>query len=147
MSISLSVLSISSISSIPPPILHIATLALEGLLGLFIAYAAYTLFAWTPPSLTKAREQLRYPRWYWVLAGVVAAVGALALLAGLAIPVVGALAAAWMVAYFVVANLTHLIRLDVRHLGFPLFFLAASLGLLLLRWGDAALLVAFVGLR
>ena len=86
-------------------LLQIATLLFEALLGLFSAYTAYSLFAWTPPSLAKAREALHYPRWYWVLAGCVATIGALGLLVGLFLPVIGALAAAWMVAYFVVATL------------------------------------------
>lgn len=124
---------------------HIAVLVLEGLLGLFSAYAAYTLFAWTPPSLTKVREALHYPRWYWVLAGVLAAIGAIGLLVGLVIPVVGAVAALWMTAYFVVATLTHLVRKDMMSLGFPLLFFAFCVGLTLLRWTDAAPLLALVG--
>ena len=43
---------------------HVASLALEGLLALLTVYTAYRLFAWTPPSIAKAREALRYPRWY-----------------------------------------------------------------------------------
>lgn len=126
---------------------HIATLVLEGLLGLFSAYAAYTLFAWTPPSVTKARDKLRYPRWYWVLAGVMAAIGAAGLFVGLAFPVVAAAAAAWMAAYFIVACFTHIVRLDFLNLGFPIIFLAACAGLLLLHWSDASPLLALAGLK
>jgi DoxX-like protein len=124
----------------------IVTLVLEGLLGLVMAYAAYTLFAWTPLSLAKAREALHYPRWYWLLAGIVAAIGAIALLVGLGIPVVGAAAALWMVAYFVVATFTHLLRKDFAGVSMPLLFLAICGGLLVLRWADAAPLRALVGL-
>ena len=126
---------------------HIATLVLEGLLGLFSAYAAYSLFSSTPPSVAKMREALRYPRWYWVLAGCVATVGALGLFVGLAVPVIGALAAAWMVAYFVVAMLTHILRLDLKSLGMPLVFLLVFGGLLLLRWSDATPILSAVGLK
>ncbi len=126
---------------------HIATLVFEGLLGLFSAYAAYSLFTATPPSMAKARAALRYPRWYWVLAGCVASVGAIGLFVGLAIPVIGAAAAAWMVAYFVVALCTHLVRLDLKSLGMPLVFLAICSGLLLLRWSDATPILSAVGLK
>ncbi len=77
-----------------------------------------------------------FPRWYWVLAGCVATIGALGLLVGLFIPVIGALAAAWMVAYFVVATFTHLLRKDLAGFAMPLIFLLLPLGLLILRWAD-----------
>lgn len=125
--------------------LQIATLVVEALLGVLSAYAAYTLFAWTPPMITKARDALHYPRWYWVLAGIAATIGALGLFVGLWFPVVGAGAAVWMVAYFVVATLTHLIRKDLATLGMPLLFLVICLGLTALRWGDAKPLLALVG--
>ena len=117
-------------------LLHIVTLVFEALLGLFSAYTAYSLFSWTPPALAKAREALHYPRWYWVLAGCVATIGALGLLVGLFIPVIGALSAAWMVAYFIVATFTHLLRKDLAGFAMPLIFLILPLGLLILRWSD-----------
>ncbi len=117
-------------------LLQIAKLLFEALLGLFSAYAAYSLFTWTPPSVAKMREALRYPRWYWVLAGCMATLGALGLLLGLFLPVVGALAAAWMVAYFVVATFTHLLRKHVAGFAMPLIFLVLPLGLLVLRWAE-----------
>jgi DoxX-like protein len=126
-------------------LLQIATLVFEALLGLLMAYTAYTLFAWTPPSITKARDALRYPRWYWVLAGVMATLGAVGLFVGLVIPVVGAVAALWVIAYFVVATLTHLVRKDMAMFAMPLAFGAICVGLLVLRWADAAPLLALVG--
>lgn len=127
---------------------HIAALVLEGFLGLFFAYAAYTLFAWTPPSVTKARDALRYPRWWWVLAGVVATIGAAGLLVGLGVAEVGALAALWGCAYFAVASLSHLARGDVR--GFflyPLTFLILCVVLVALRWIELAPVLALIGLK
>lgn len=127
-------------------IAQIAALAIEAFLGLLIAYAAYSIFAWTPgTSLTKAREALHYPRWYWVLAGIVGAIGAILLLAGLFLPQVGVIAALWMIAYFVVASFTHLLRKDFAGFGMPVLFLLISGGLLALRWGDAAPLLAMIG--
>jgi hypothetical protein len=34
------------------------TLTLQALLGLFMVYTAYTLFAWTPEVVTQARDAL-----------------------------------------------------------------------------------------
>ena len=126
-------------------LLQIVTLLFEALLGLFSAYAAYTLFAWTPPSITRAREALHYQRWYWVLAGWMATIGALGLFAGLFFPTIGALAAAWMVAYFVVATFTHLVRKDFAGFAMPLIFLVLPLVLLVLRWADLVSILALPG--
>ena len=125
--------------------LQIITLLFEALLGLFSAYTAFSLFSWTPLSLAKAREALRYPRWYWVLAGSMATMGALGLLVGLFLPVIGALAAAWTVAYFVVATFTHLLRKDFAGFVMPLIFLVLPLGLLALRWVEFASILPTLG--
>jgi DoxX-like protein len=126
-------------------LLQIVRLLFEVLLGLFSAYAAYSLFASTPPSVVKAREALHYPRWYWVLAGCMATIGALGLLVGLFFPVIGALAAAWMVAFLVVATFTHLLRKDFAGFAMPLIFLLLPLGLLVLRWAEFAPILADLG--
>lgn len=126
-------------------VLLIIALILEGALGALMAYVAYTLFAWKPGALTTAREALHYPRWYWVLAGITAAIGAIGLLVGLGIPGVAMAALAWMVAYFIVAAITHLIRRDMAGLGAPLLFLVIVAGLIALRWSDAAPLLALAG--
>ncbi len=125
-------------------VLQIVALLFEALLGLFSAYTAYSLFTWSPPAMAKAREALHYPRWYWLLAGYVASIGALGLLVGLFVPLVGVLATAWMIAYFVVATFTHLVRKDFTGFAIPLVFLVLPLGLLVLRWAEvASLLVVF----
>jgi DoxX-like family len=126
-------------------ILHIVVLVLEVLLGLFSAYAAYSLFTGTPPGVAKAREALHYPRWYWILAGIMATLGAIGLFVGLVIPAVGAGAAAWMAAYFVVATFTHIVRKDLASVGAPLFFLVVYVGLGALWWSSGTSLVALVG--
>ena len=126
-------------------LLQIVTLLFEALLGLFSAYTAYTLFAWTPASLAKVREALHYPRWYWVLAGCLATIGTLGLMVGLFFSVIGALAAAWMVAYFVAATFTHLLRKDFAGFAMLLIFLILPLGLLILHWGELASLLVVPG--
>ena len=127
-------------------ITQIAGLALEALLGVLMAYTAYTLFAWTPPSVTKRRDELRYPRWWWVLAGIATSIGAVTLLIGLVVPIVGATGILWVIAYFVVACCTHLVRADFSGFVAPLAFLGICIGLLALRWGDAGPLRSMVGM-
>src|ERR1051326_7118151 len=129
----------------PISLLQIVTLLFEALLSLFSAYTAYSLFSRTPASLAKAREALRYPSWYWVLAGCVATIGSLGLLVGLFFPTSGALAAAWMVAYFEVATFTHLVRKDFAGFAMPLIFLVLPLGLLVLGWAELAPILATLG--
>ncbi len=126
-------------------ILHIGILIFEALLGVFSLYTSYSLFAWTPASIAKQREALHYSRWYWSLAGVLSALGGVGLFVGLGVPSIGAIAAVWMIAYFVVAMLTHLVRRDVASLAFPLGFLVLFLGLTALRWGDVTSVLASFG--
>jgi hypothetical protein len=127
-------------------VLQIVALVLEALLGLLSAYTAYSLVSKTPPSVQAGRDALHYPRWYWVLASVLAAIGAIGLFVGLFIPVVGAAAALWMIAYFIVATFTHLVRQDFAGFYVPLIFLTIYAGLMFLRWSDAKPILAVVGM-
>lgn len=122
----------------PSTLLHAATLIFEAVLGLFTVFTAYSLFAQAPASIAKAREALHIPRWYWLLAGCVATLGAVGLLTGLVSPVIGALSALWMVAYFVVAALTHVTHRDTANVALPLVFCVVFIVLAALRWGDLA---------
>ncbi|HZC07845.1 MAG TPA: DoxX family protein [Ktedonobacterales bacterium] len=123
---------------------HLAILIFEALLGLFTAYAAYSLFSGTPASIAKSREALGIGRWYWLLAGTVATIGAAGLFVGLAVPVVGASAALWMVCYFIVATLTHVTHRDMKNAGLPLIFLLVCAALAALRWSDFAPALALI---
>lgn len=122
------------------------TLTLQTLLGLFMLYAAYTLFTWTPELITKSRDALNYPRWYWVLAGVLALISAIMLLVGLFIPVLGAFGALWTAAYFAVAIASHVYRADWANFSAPLIFFVISLVLVWLRWNDARPIRGAVGM-
>jgi hypothetical protein len=125
---------------------HLAALVLETALALFTLFVVYAQ-ATRMPAIVKSREPLHYPQWYWNLSTVLAALGALGLLVGLFIPAVGAAAVLWMVAYFVVATLTHLSRADINGVVPALAFLVISVGLTALRWGDASPLLALVGIQ
>lgn len=129
----------------PGNLIYIATLIFEGVFGLFTAYAAYSLFMWTPPAIAKAREAMGMPRWFWLLAGTVAVIGAGALFVGLVEPVIGALAALWMVAYFIVASTLHIARNDLGNIAPALVFLVLAIGLAALRWGDLTPALALIG--
>jgi hypothetical protein len=122
------------------------TLTLQALLGLFMLYTTYTLFAWTPEVITKSRDALNYPRWYWVLAGVLALVSAISLLVGLFIPALGAFGALWTIAYFIVASASHIIRADWANFYVPLIFLVPFALLAWLRWDDTKPIRARVGM-
>lgn len=125
---------------------HLAALVLEAVFALFTMFVVYAQ-ATRMPAIVKSREHLHYPQWYWNLSTVLAVLGALGLLVGLFIPVVGAAATLWMVAYFVVAALTHLSKADVKG-GVPaLLFLVFSVGLVTLRWADASPILALVGFK
>jgi DoxX-like protein len=125
---------------------HLATLVLEAVLALFTIFVAYAQ-ATRMPAVVKSREHLHYPQWYWNLSTVLAVLGAIGLLVGLFIPVVGAAAILWMVAYFVVAVLTHLSRADVTGVVPALVFLLIGVGLAALRWGDITPLLALFGMK
>jgi hypothetical protein len=127
-------------------VLHIVALVLEGLMGAITAFAAYSLITGNPASIAKTREALNYPGWFWLLAKIVATIGAVGLFAGLVYPAVGATAALWMVAYFIVATSAHVVRKDMANLGMPIAFLVLAVGLVALRWGDATPVLAAVGL-
>lgn len=124
-------------------LIHIGTLIFQGLLGLFMAYAAYSLYTWTPPALAKMREALHLPRWFWLLAGTVATIGAASLLIGLIVPAVAAFASLWLIAFFVVATLTHVLKNDMRNAPPAVVFLVLALLLAALNWGNLAPLLGF----
>lgn len=64
------------------------------------------LFRWTPASIAKARDALHIARWFWLLAGVVATIG---------------------------AALTHITHHDMANIAMPLIFLAIFVALAALR--------------
>jgi hypothetical protein len=127
-------------------VLHIVSLVLEGLMGSVAAFAAYSLITGKPANVARTLEALNYPGWFWLMAKFLATIGAVGLFAGLVYPAVGAAAALWMVAYFIVATGAHVVRKDIANLGMPIAFLVLAVGLVALRWGDATPVLATVGL-
>ncbi len=122
------------------------TLTLQALLGLFMAFTAYTFYGPAPEAVTRARDALNLPDWYMMLAGVLAVISAIALLVGLFVPVLGAFAALWTTAYFIVATISHLARGDRVNYYVPLTFLVLFAILVWLRWDDARPIRGVVGM-
>ncbi|MFN2556789.1 MAG: DoxX family protein [Nitriliruptorales bacterium] len=97
------------------------------------AYAAYVDFTgaeWVLDNMTK----YGVPGSWLFLLGVLKAAGALGLLVGIGVPLVGAAAAIGLVAYFAGAVVTVVRSRWYSHIGYPVLFLlpsAASLSLLL----------------
>lgn len=97
------------------------------------AYAAYVDFTsadWVLENMTS----YGVPQSWLFLLGVLKAAGALGLLVGIGIPLIGAAAAVGLVAYFIGAIVTVMHARCYSHLGYPVAFLvpsATSLALLL----------------
>jgi uncharacterized membrane protein YphA (DoxX/SURF4 family) len=125
---------------------NVATFILQAILGLLMAFAAYSLFARTPDFIAQQRDALNYPSWYWLLAGVMATISAIALLVGLFNATIGGFAALWTVAYFIIAALTHASRTDWANIAPPIICLLLAVLLLWLRWDDAKAIRARVGM-
>ena len=82
-------------------------------------------------------DMKRIPRSWVPVLGILLAAGSLGLLAGFAVPVVGTLAAAGLVLYFVGALIAHL-RVGSRQLaGWAVFFSTAAAALIVNLWALA----------
>ena len=121
-------------------------LTLQALLGLFMAFTAYTFYGPAPAAVTAARSALNLPGWYTTLAGVLALISAVALLVGLFVPVLGAFGAIWTMVYFIVATATHLLLGDFVNFYIPLVLFVLCALLVWLRWDDAKPIRARVGM-
>ncbi|MFL5578553.1 MAG: DoxX family protein [Gemmatimonadaceae bacterium] len=96
------------------------------------AYAAYVDFTgaeWVVDNMTK----YGVPHSWLFLLGVLKAAGALGLLIGLAVPLIGAAAAIGLVVYFVGAIVTVVRARWYSHLGYPALFLLPAAASLVLR--------------
>ena len=84
-------------------------------------YAAFLNFSGAE-SVKVVADRVRVPRWWMAPLGTLLACGAVGLLAGFAVPVLGAAAAIGLVLYFVCAVTAHL-RVGDRQIGGAVFFL------------------------
>ncbi|WP_138760613.1 DoxX family protein [Modestobacter altitudinis] len=98
--------------------LYIATTCTAALVN---AYAAFLNFSGAE-SVKATADRIRIPRSWMVPLGTLLACGAVGLLAGFAVPVLGAAAGIGLVLYFVCAVTAHL-RVGDRRIGGAVFFL------------------------
>jgi hypothetical protein len=87
-------------------------------------YAAFLNFSGAE-SVKAVADRVRVPRGWMVPLGTLLACGAVGLLMGFAVPLLGAAAGIGLVLYFICALTAHL-RVGDRHIGGPLFFLLLS---------------------
>ena len=102
------------------------------------AYAAYVDFRraeWVLENMTN----YGVPHSWLFLLGVLKAAGALGLVIGIAVPLIGAAAAIGLLAYFVGAIVTVVRARWYSHIGYPLIFLLPPVGSLVLLLGSASL--------
>ncbi len=104
---------------------HIVYLVSTILAALMVGYAAVLDFA-SADSVKTVADRLQISRRWMVSFGIVLASAAVGLLLGIAVPVLGAAAAAGLVAYFICALAAHA-RVHDRHVGGALSFLLVSL--------------------
>lgn len=95
----------------------------------FSAASVFLRARWVTEPLTS----YGVPRSWWPWLGTAKAAGALGLLVGLAVPVIGVLAGVGLVLYFTGAVITVLRARSYGHVPFPLIYLAPVVGFLVLR--------------
>jgi hypothetical protein len=84
--------------------------------------------------IVKALEDYRVPRGWWTWLGVAKVVGAVGLVVGLAVPVIGVLAGVGLVVYFVGAAVTVARARWYTHIPFPLVYAAPVVAALVLGY-------------
>lgn len=114
---------------------YIAVTALAAAMSAYAAYVDFTRAEWILDNMTK----YRVPEAWLFLLGVLKAAGALGLVVGIGVPLIGAAAAIGLVAYFVGAIVTVVCARSYSHIGYPLAFLLPPVGSLVLLLGSTSL--------
>jgi hypothetical protein len=113
--------------------MHITYLAVTVLAALMNGYAACLNFVGAE-SVKVVADRVRVSRKWMVPFGTLLAAGAVGLLAGFAVPVLGTAAAIGLVVYFVCAVTAHL-RVRDSGIGGPVFFLLLAVAALVTTIG------------
>jgi hypothetical protein len=95
--------------------------------ALWVGFSAFSLLrgaSWVTDALT----EYGVPRSWWPWLGAAKAAGALGLLAGLVVPVVGMAAAIGLILYFTGAVITVLRARSYSHVPYPLLYLVPVVG-------------------
>ena len=108
---------------------YIVVTALAALLVGFSAYSVFTRAAWVVTPLADYRVPQSWLPWL----GTAKAAGAVGLVAGLFLPVIGALAGIGLVLSFIGAVVTVVHARRYSHIAYPLIYLAPVVASLALR--------------
>jgi hypothetical protein len=115
--------------------MHVAAVVVTLVAALMAGFSG-TVLLMRAQWIVKALEDYRVPESWWTWLGLAKAAGAVGLVAGLFVPVVGVLAGVCLVAYFAGAAITVARARWYAHIPFPLVYAAPVVGALLL--GHAA---------
>lgn len=115
---------------------YIVATVLAALMNAYAAYVDFSGARWVLDNMTR----YGVPRSWMFLLGVLKAAGAVGLVAGIALPVIGSAAAIGLIAYFAGAIVTVVRARCYSHIAYPVLFLlaaATSLVLLLTSGGES----------
>lgn len=116
--------------------MHIAAVTLMILAAAANAYAAVSDFT-RPAWILENMNKLGIPESWLPTLGILKALGALGLLAGIAIPFIGIAAAAGLILFFLGAMVTVVHARWYPHMPFPLIWLALAVAALVLQLRSA----------
>ncbi|WFB08361.1 DoxX family protein [Streptomyces sp. LX-29] len=94
-------------------------------------FSAGSIF-FNAPWVVQPMIDYRVPRGWWTWLGIAKAAGAIGLLVGLAIPLIGVLAAIGLILYFTGAAITVARARWYSHIAFPLVYMAPAAASLIL---------------
>ncbi|MFJ9517511.1 DoxX family protein [Kitasatospora sp. NPDC101801] len=103
-------------------IAHLVVTVLAAAMSGFSAYSLLSRADW----VVQAMVEYRVPRTWWTPLGLAKAAGALGLLAGLVLPVVGLAATVGLALYYLGAVVTVIRARSYAHVPFPLVYLAPA---------------------
>ncbi|MER5930334.1 DoxX family protein [Streptomyces sp. NPDC002054] len=107
---------------------HTVVTVLAALMAGYSGYAVLFRAEWVVQALT----EYRVPQSWWTRLGALKAAGAVGLLVGLFVPVVGVLAGIGLVLYFTGAVITVIRARSYGHIPFPLVYMAPVVGAMVL---------------
>lgn len=107
---------------------YIVVTVLGAVMAGFSAFSVFTRAKWVVEPLA----DYGVPRSWWTWLGIAKALGAIGLVVGLFVPVVGVAAAVGLVLYFTGAVVTVLRAKSYGHVAFPLIYMAPAVAVLAL---------------
>jgi hypothetical protein len=109
---------------------HVVVTAVAALMAGFSGTVLLLRAQW----IVQALDEYRIPRSWWTWLGLAKVAGAVGLLVGLAVPVIGVAAGAGLVVYFAGAVVTVVRARSYAHIPFPLIYAAPVAGALVLGY-------------